>query len=28
LHSSEADAALRFYIDVFLNGVRNGNGHA
>lgn len=28
LHSSDADAALRFYIDVFLNGVRNGNGHA
>ncbi len=24
----DADAALRFYIDVFLNGVRNGNGHA
>lgn len=28
LHSGGADAALRFYIDVFLNGVRNGNGHA
>lgn len=27
LHS-DAEAALRFYIDVFLNGVRNGNGHA
>ena len=24
----DAEAALRFYIDVFLNGVRNGNGHA
>jgi AcrR family transcriptional regulator len=28
LHSSDPDEALRFYIDVFLNGVRNRNGHA
>jgi AcrR family transcriptional regulator len=28
LHRGDPDEALRFYVDVFLNGVRNRNGYA